>query len=279
MADDFDTTTNAASSAATETQTDPRPDAGTPPDADAPELVAPDTGTADASAETPSDEETDEPVPFHEHPRWQQVQRERQELKAKLADLEPFADIVAGFKEQGYTDAQAVRAAIEGQQQEAQAQEASASEETWRSGLAASLLARTSDPDDEMTYGEAEATFRAAQLERDLSQRDKAGAAARAEGAEKALATQYPQMDAETVRDLLGAGLTDNARRAAERTHTQAARAAEKAVADYNAKRASAPRPAEGAGGGASVGRSLAAMSDAEFLEYDKRLTRAAARG
>ena len=127
--------------------------------------------------------------------------------------------------------------------------------------------------------GEAEAVFRAAQLERDLTQRDQFGAADRTETAAKALTARYPQMDAETVRDLLDAGRPDRAEAAAQRTHTQATKAAERTIADYNAKRATAPRPVEGVGGGVGGTRSVANMSDAEFLEYDKQLTRAAVRG
>jgi len=263
----FDTTTNAASSAA-----DTEPVA---PAEDAPEIVTLDKGTDDANADTEAEKEQ---VPFHEHPRWQEVQRERQELKARLADLEPFAEIVAGFKEQGYTNAEAVRAAIDNQQQEAQAQEAQEADETWKAGIAETLLARVADPDDEMTRGEAEAVFRAAQLERDLTQRDQFGAADRTETAAKALTARYPQMDAETVRDLLDAGRPDRAEAAAQRTHTQATKAAERTIADYNAKRATAPRPVEGVGGGVGGTRSVADMGAAEFLEYDKQLVRAAER-
>ena len=271
--EDFSTTTAASSAADT-----PAADAVVS-SSDAPDLVSPDPGTAGESADAAEGDAPEEEVPFHQHPRWQQVQQERAELRQKLADLEPFADIVQGFKEQGFTDAQAVRAAIDSQQQEAQQQEAQASEETWKASLAESLLARANDPDDDMTFGEAEATFRAAQLERDLTRRDQSGAETGREAAVTALAGRFPQMDKETVADLLAAGQPARAEAAARRSHERAAQIEDAAIARYNAKKAGAPKAPEGGGGAAAGVRSVANMTSDEFRAYDKQVTQTLARG
>lgn len=204
------------------------------------------------------------------------MQQERNDLKAKLADLEPFADIVQGFKEQGFTDAAAIRAAVEEQQAQGAAQQQAQAVETRRATLAQELLTRVNDPEDDMTPGQAESDFRAAQLEWQIEEITRAGQSSRVETQTTALAAKYPQMDKETVADLLAAGKPDRAEAAAKRSHERGAQIAEQAVARYNAEKAKAPKPVESAGGGVSGSRNINNMTDEEFLAYDKQLTRAA---
>jgi hypothetical protein len=241
---------------------------------EAPELVTPEEGTATESAETQEEE-----VPFHQHPRWQQVQKEREELKVRIADLEPFQEIIQGFKEQGFTDAAAIRAAVEQAQADASTKQQETALQTRRDTLAWHLKARAEDPDDEMTPGEAEAVFRASQLEWDLDAREQSGAQGRIDAQASALAVTYPQMDKETVADLLAAGKPDRAEAAAKRSHEMAAKISEQAVARYNADKAKAPRPVEGSGGGVAGARNIQNMSAEEFLEYDRQLVQLAQRG
>lgn len=66
---------------------------------------APKDGEAEPSAkteETPSDADKDEPPPFHKHPRWQEMQRDRAALRAQVEEIAPLAERqreILGFME------------------------------------------------------------------------------------------------------------------------------------------------------------------------------------
>lgn len=63
---------------------------GKAPDADADASAkAKDKPEAEGAADEKSD---DEPLPFHNHPRWKEVQRERTELRGQVAELTPDAN-------------------------------------------------------------------------------------------------------------------------------------------------------------------------------------------
>lgn len=69
------------------------------------------------------------PVPFHQHPRWQQVLQERDAARQeaqKLRELEAFAPLVAELRSQGISDGQTLLQQLREQQaaQERAAQEA-----------------------------------------------------------------------------------------------------------------------------------------------------------
>ena len=50
-----------------------------------------DEDQSEESAESEGDGESDKPEPFHKHPRWQEMVRERDEFRQKAEDLEPRA--------------------------------------------------------------------------------------------------------------------------------------------------------------------------------------------
>lgn len=55
-------------------------------------------GATDKSATESKDKDADERLPFHKHPRWQEVQQERKALKEKLERLEPVVQNFQGFQ-------------------------------------------------------------------------------------------------------------------------------------------------------------------------------------
>jgi hypothetical protein len=63
-------------------------------DGEAAKADAPVDGEAkpDETAEGDADADKDEPPPFHKHPRWQQVTRERAELRQRVDELQPRAE-------------------------------------------------------------------------------------------------------------------------------------------------------------------------------------------
>lgn len=227
-------------------------------------------GSEDGDSTAAQVDESSDP-PFHEHPRWKQLQAEKKALEAKIADLSTWEPVIAEFKAQGMTDAQAVKAA-------ASERDYQTSERGVLAGIAQQLQSAVER--GEIEESAAEERFQRIQIERQ-TQREQAQSGSRIRAYEvreqlPALQREYPLMDEEDVAERALANPSASLKELAAKSHEKAT----KIIARHTAKQAAKPTAAvEGVGGGSSSsGKSVDDMSAAEFDKWKEDQLRTARR-
>ena len=213
----------------------------------------------DANAEVKPDAKADgeKDPPFHEHPRWKQLQQELTEARAKADKAERFAPVLEDLEKSGYKDGEAVRAYIEQQQVTQTQQQSQFQEQQYRDQLAQQLMSQVNE--GVLDFQTADLQFRNAVLQRDQlqlqekMQSEQKATLAKLEAFEKdqtwaSAAKDAPLADKEEVMAYHKAGL-GSIPDLAKRSHTKASRLIEQGKTEAMAalaKNAAAPSPMTG---------------------------------
>jgi hypothetical protein len=249
----------------------PAPDLSTPTgDTPAENGEAGDRPTAQdrPTAEKPGDTSGD--PPFHEHPRWQEVQTKLREAEAENARLKTWEPVLQQFRDAGMGEPAAVQEAV--RQQAEQTELRRIAEGVWAEVEAGTLSEDAAEERFQRIQAQREFDQLKAQLASQQAQQQQ-GQSQQARAAElaaqlPALARLYPEMDESDVREIAlrtpGANLTA----LAKLSHDKAVAV----IARYNARAAQRPAVAVEGGGGApsSSGKTVADMSREEFDQYYK---------
>lgn len=241
-----------------------------------------DLDTDDGQAST-GQSATEENLPFHEHPRWKEVMSERdtarqeaaakanelEQVRQRLAALEPYAPVADEFRNAGLADAAAIRNFTE--QQNLQ---------TYRQNLINAVEAGAIDPQvAEAQWAAAETKYNAAQqnLTFQVKQQQLDAQLAKLQKLEmdeavNAAKAKYTDLDPDEwddVREMAakGVGTIDQI---AQKLNTRAVTRQERAIAAYNAKKANDAKspPAEGSGGTVPSRSGVPSVDDPNFTKW-----------
>jgi hypothetical protein len=237
-------------------------------DAPAPDLSTP---TGDTPAENgeagdrPSAGSENDP-PFHQHPRWQEVQTKLREIEAENVRLKAWEPVLQQFRDAGLDAPAAVQQAVRDQSEQADLRQIA--EGVWAEVEAGTLSEDAAEERFQRIQERREIDQLKAQLaSRELGQSQQARAA-QVDSQLPELARLYPEMNEPDVREVAlripGADLTALAKLSHDKSVA--------VIARYNARAGKRPSVAVESAGGApsSSGKTVADMSREEFDQYYK---------
>ena len=222
------------------------------------DLTANDLGEAEAASD----------VPFHQHPRWQEMLGERDAMKSELEQLKQWQPTIDMFKQSGVQSHAELQDYLFRQAQDAEAKreiEHYAQDQAQRlnqlveSGQIATELAQQIYQREVQAHQQL---IDSRNMHARLTQQQQS---IQFDGAR----AKYPEMDETAVRAVLGANPSADVMKLAEASHNRVIAAQERAIANYNASKAKDReiKAPEGRGGAAVPRRN--AMPDPNSPEFD----------
>lgn len=217
---------------------------------DAPTSDAPVDKGADGAASDQQAGDADKLDRFDKHPRWIERENRIKELETQAKEREGWDEIIADFKAQGMTTAEAVRAT--------QAQRA---DEAELSGIAQRLLRDVED--GRLTEDAAEERFARIQTQREADKTAAELHRLKVRDSLPALAKAFPEADlAEVEEAALAQGAKADLTRLLQKSHDRAM----VAISRHVARQAAQPQtPVEGDGGTVRTTKTVAEMTSDEF--------------